>query len=272
MKYGLIQRISIGFVFIGFAVNGFAQTVISLSNTAAEPFHLHIYLASNSSAPTVIALHGCGGMLNPKGAPNLRTNDYAKLLNAQGWNAVFTNSFTPRGVRSVCGGNNEVTQSQRLQDTQAAVAYVAAQPWADAKRIAILGWSHGGTAALLAANSGVAYAVPLKAAAMFYPGCTNAAYFGTRSGWKPAVPMLMQLGEIDDWTDPAPCQALAAAHGIKHVTYPNAHHDFDATEPVTQRKSVLSRKTGQGVHAGGEPAARAASQAALVQFLKQAFE
>jgi dienelactone hydrolase len=54
--------------------------------------------------------------------------------------------------------------------------------------------------------------------------------------------------------------------------YANAYHGFDSDAKLTQLKSVISRTTGQGVHLGGEPAAKAASQAALLAFFSKAFE
>ncbi len=244
---------------------------IPLQNAANEPFQAHIYKAADTKAPTIIALHGCGGMLNAKGEPNNRTQDYAKLLNAQGWHVVFTDSLSPRGVKSVCGGQNTVTQAQRLQDTRAAVAYIAAQPWVDAQRMAILGWSHGGTATLIASAKGVNYAVQPKAAVAFYPGCGDARRFDAL-GWQPAFPITLLLGAADDWTDPVPCQQLAAQHGIEQTTYPNAHHGFDSDLPVTQVKSIISRTTGKPVHAGGNPEAKIAAQANMIAAFQAAFK
>jgi dienelactone hydrolase len=244
---------------------------LTLQNSANEPYQAHLFQVSSAKAPTVLALHGCAGMLNTKGEPNNRTNEYAKLLNAQGWHVVYVDSLTPRGVKSVCGGQTDVTQAQRLQDTRAAVNYLAQQPWVDAQRIALLGWSHGGTATLIASAKGINFAVQPKAAVAFYPGCGNTGNF-ERAGWQPAFALLMQLGAADDWTDPVPCQQLAAKHGIAQTTYPNAYHGFDSDAKVVQVKAVISRTTGQPVHLGGEPAAKAASQAALIAFFKRAFE
>jgi dienelactone hydrolase len=244
---------------------------LTLQNSANEPHHAHIYQTTPRKAPTIIALHGCGGMLNAKGEPNVRTQNYAKLLNEQGWHVVFLDSLTARGVKSVCGGKNDVTQAQRLQDVRAAVAHLAKQEWVDAQRIGILGWSHGGTATLIASAKGVNYAVQPKAAVAFYPGCGSAARFA-QAAWQPAFPLLMQLGAADDWTDPAPCQQLAAMHNIEQMTYANAHHGFDSDAKVVQVKAIISRTTGQPVHVGGEPAAKVTSQAALIAFFKKAFE
>ena len=248
----------------------FAAGPIALNNSTNEPFQAHIYQASTAKAPTILALHGCAGMLNAKGEPNLRTQAYAKLLNAQGWHVVYLDSLTPRGVKSVCGGKNDVTQAQRLQDTRAAVAHLAQQPWVDAQRIALLGWSHGGTATLIASAKGVSFAVQPKAAVAFYPGCGSQKRF-EKEAWQPAFPLMMLLGASDDWTDPIPCQRIAAMHHIQQTTYPNAFHGFDSDAKVIQVKAIISRTTGQPVHAGGEPAAKVASQAALIAFFKRHF-
>jgi dienelactone hydrolase len=247
-----------------------AFTPVTLQNPANEPFQAHVYLnQTQTKAPTIIALHGCGGMLNAKGEPNNRTKDYAALLNAQGWHVVYIDSFTARGVKSVCGGGQAVTLKQRVQDVQAAVGYVAQQPYADPARIALLGWSHGGSTALLATGENLVYPSKPVATMVFYPGC------GKRSvdtGWRAAWPVTMFLGAADDWTDPVPCQQIAAAQGLSTHTYVGAFHGFDSDTPVVQLKAITSGLTGLGVHLGGDPAAKLASQAALIAALKRAFK
>ena len=230
---------------------------------------------TETQKPTVLALHGCGGMLNAKSAPNARTEAYAKLFNAQGWNVLFLDSFTGRGVQSICGGGQAVMLAQRVADVQAVVgrlsSTVSAIAGVDARRLAVIGWSHGGSTALSANGKNVAYTVQPLATVVFYPGC------GARSvqrQWQPAAPVLMQLGAADDWTDPKPCQTLAADWPtlIAVDTYANAYHGFDSNAPLTQLKSITSSMTGQGVHLGGEPAAKAASEARVLAYLAAAFK
>jgi dienelactone hydrolase len=221
-------------------------------------------------APTIIALHGCGGMLNAQGKPNLRTAGYAKLLNAEGWHVLYVDSLSPRGIKSVCGGNDAVTQAQRVADVQSAVAYLSAHSDVDASRLAILGWSHGGSTGLLANSASVNYAVAPKAVVTFYPGCGSRE---AQARWQPALPHLMLLGAADNWTPPAPCQSLAERfpQKIRVHTYADAHHGFDSDAPV--RPVVLSTPRGaRTVHAGGNTAAKDASQAALIAFLKEHFK
>jgi dienelactone hydrolase len=247
-----------------------AQTLLKIDNQGVQ-LDGYFYTATSPKAPTIVALHGCGGMLSPRGQPNLRTVAYAKFLTDQGWHALFLDSFTARGVKSVCGGNNQVTQTQRVTDVQTAVAYLSKREEVDAQRIGILGWSHGGSTTLLSNDKSVDYAVAPRAALAFYPGCGDAR--GRQMAWRPARPVLMQLGASDDWTNPAPCQSLAAqwTELVQQDTYANANHGFDSDGPV--RPVHLSTPRGsKTVHAGGEPAAKAASQAKLIAFFKEHFK
>jgi dienelactone hydrolase len=82
----------------------------------------------------------------------------------------------------------------------------------------------------------------------------------------------MFLGAADDWTDPVPCQQIAAKLGLTAHIYPNAVHGFDSDAPVVQLKSIKSERTGQGVHLGGNPVAKAAAQAELTAALMLAFK
>ncbi len=271
MQGGGVLRIGkmIGILMSAFTFMLAQAATLPLQNTANEPFQAHTYKASDTKAPTIIALHGCGGMLNAKGEPNLRTTDYAVLLNTQGWHVVYVDSFTARGVKSICGGGQAVTLKQRVQDVQAAVAHVAAQSWADPQRMALLGWSHGGTTALLASDRSLAYAAKPVATVVFYPGCGKRS---VNTGWHAAWPVTMLLGAADDWTDPVPCQLIAAAQGLTAHTYAGAYHGFDSDTPLVQLKSIPSALTGHGVHLGGNAAAKSAAQEALMSVIKHAFQ
>jgi dienelactone hydrolase len=264
-----------------FACAVHAQSTIKIDN-AGLVLDGYWYPASADKAPAVVALHGCSGMLNPQGKPNLRTVAYAKLLNDQGWHVLFVDSLTPRGEKSVCGGKDNVSPALRVSDVRATVAHLAQQSQVDSARVALLGWSHGGSTGLLANNVGaVAYVgvngsaansavLPPKAVVTFYPGCGSPE---AQQRWQPAAPHLMLLGAADDWTPAASCQRLAERfpQQIRMHTYADAHHGFDSDAPLREVKGVISVTTKQAVHAGGDPGAKAASQAELVAFLKEQF-
>jgi dienelactone hydrolase len=230
---------------------------------------------------TVIALHGCGGLYAASGARkgqlNARHQAMADLLMAEGYAAVFPDSLTPRGESSLCTqkiGTRRIDQGERRADTLAALTWAAAQPWAQAQRMALLGWSHGGSAVLAATDAARAdvRAQPLQpvVAIAFYPGCSAAL----KSGYRMSAPLVLMLGEKDDWTPPAPCVALGNAVGAEVNVYPDSYHDFDnPTGQVRVRTDVPNgAHPGQGVHVGPNPVAREQAYARLRELLRKAFQ
>ncbi len=266
----LLQKLAVGLlVLLGACAH--AQTLLKIANNGVA-LDGYFYTASSSKAPAIVALHGCGGMLEKRGQPNARTKSYAKILNEQGWHVLFVDSLTARGVKSVCGGNSQVTQAQRVTDVQAAVAILAKREEVDDSRIGVLGWSHGGTAALMANDKSVTYANEPRAFVAFYPGCGEAG--AHKMVWQPAKPVLMQLGAADDWTSPLPCQSLAARWTtlVRQDTYADAHHGFDAEGTVLRAVRLDTAKGAKTVHTGGDPKAKAAAQAKLIAFFKDYFQ
>jgi dienelactone hydrolase len=116
-----------------------------------------------------------------------------------------------------------------------------------------------------------ASAVKPAFAVAFYPGCADPL----RQRWQPTAPLLMLLGGADDWTPAAPCEALARqaeGQAVPVETYAGAYHGFDGTAPVRLRREVPNGvHPGQGVHQGGDAAARAASQDRLRAYLRERF-
>jgi len=238
-------------------------------------------LAGDAARPAVVALHGCGGLWQA-GRPSrerrfeARYAEYVERLHAAGYHVLLPDSFSARGESSICAQKNArrgVTVETRRADVAAAVRWLAAQPVVDATRIVVLGWSHGAMTTLAAINAARADAArPVAAAAVFYPGCSALL----RQDFVLAQPLLMLLGADDDWTPPTRCQALIErvrrAQPQADITlrvYAGSYHGFDGTAPVRFRPEVPNGTDPKGVHAGGNPAARAAALAELDRFLQR---
>ena len=139
--------------------------------------------------------------------------------------------------------------------------------------VSLLGWSNGGSTVLYTAAAGArgAFGGPDFARAVaFYPGCRVPA----ERGWRDRVPLLILVGQDDDWTGAGPCQTLAddaARRGdaVSIVVYPGAYHDFDHPNlPVRERGGLAYTADGNGqAHVGTNPAARADALRRVPAFL-----
>ena len=225
-------------------------------------------------APAVLALHGCGGLYDGRGRLAERYTELAARLNAMGVHMLATDSLQPRGEKELCTqrtGQRKVTQLQRRRDALGGLQWLAEQPGVDASRLGLLGWSNGGSTVLAASNlrhpEVAAAKVRPTLVVAFYPGCESEL----ARGYQGVAPLLLLLGEADDWTPAAPCKALAAAVGptVQWEAYAGAFHGFDGTAQVRLRRDVPNgTHPGQGVHVGGEPVARAAARLRLEQFVR----
>lgn len=225
--------------------------------------------------PAVVMLHGCSGAYDRKGELSERMRDYAAWVRVQGWHALVVDSLTPRGERELCtqkNGQRAVTQTNRRRDALGALQWLAQRPDVDATRLALVGWSNGGSTVLAATNAmqreAAAAAVKPRAAVAFYPGCET----DLKRGYKPVAPLLLLLGERDDWTPPGPCMQLAKQAGaqVQVELYAGAFHGFDSEAQLRLRRDVPNGvRPGQGVHVGGDPMARVASRERLLEFLRE---
>lgn len=229
--------------------------------------------AAATPVGTVVALHGCGGLWSARDPSALaaRHQATAELLAAHGWAVLLPDSLRPRGERELCTqriGARRITQAERRADALGALAWVARQTWADPRRLALLGWSHGGSAVLAAADgrrADVQATVKPAVAIAFYPGCGDAL----RQGWTPSTRVALLLGEQDDWTPPQSCIALGQAHGLDVTVYPDSVHGFDEPSGRVRRRLDVPNgaKPGEGVLVGPNPQARAAAQARVLELL-----
>jgi dienelactone hydrolase len=241
--------------------------------------------------PVVLALHGCGGLYASsgklRGQLNLRHQAMGQMLQAQGYHVVFPDSLTARGEKSICVqpiGSRKITQRERRADALGALDWARNQPWADPARVAVLGWSHGGSAVLAATDAthsqvNAKQRLPFATALAFYPGCSDPL----AKSYLPNTDLALFLGQDDDWTPPKPCIALAeqlqkdsaqTGKAVELNVYAGAVHDFDTPlQGVRERKEIPSRlHPGKGVMTGQNPAAREASWNRVKEILAKAFQ
>ena len=234
----------------------------------------YFFAAPTSPAPAIAMFHGCGGPYDRSGTLARRMREYAALFNGLGMHVLVVDSLTPRYEKELCtqrSGRRRVTQANRRLDALGAIEYLAAREDVEPRRIGLIGWSNGGSTVLAATNlrhRDVAQeAVKAAFAIAFYPGCEA----DLRRGYEPAAPLLMLVGQLDDWTPSAPCVSLAKSAAEPHpelVVYPGAWHGFDSDAPVRLRKDVPNGvNPGQGVHVGGNPAAWRDSRDRVVRFV-----
>jgi dienelactone hydrolase len=183
--------------------------------------------------PAVVLLHTCGGM-----GPHI--TEWARRLLADGYAVVVVDSFTPRGVRNNCT-DVRVSLDAVAADAFAALQHLKTVPAIAANKVAVVGFSFGGGAALRAASvswikqGGGAF----RAVGAFYPACGNESPRPEiRAMWETlypdtVTPVRLFLGDLDDETPPRIClqrAQLLADHGrpVTWRVYPDTTHAFDS--------------------------------------------
>lgn len=238
--------------------------------------------AGNGPFPAVVIMHDCSG-LGPRssGAPWRWSAD----LTRWGYVTIWPDSFSTRGhPDGVCreAARADVRPRRRVADAQAALAHLKSLPFVDPRRIAIMGGSHGGssTLATVDARRDEPVEAPFAAAIALYPSCklfsSEPGKPGVPHTYRPRAPVLILVGELDDWTPAADCERLVAAskaagEPIEIEVYKDAHHSFDSTAPIRFDASRINSSAagGRGATVGGNPAAWERARAAVRAFLAQ---
>lgn len=256
------------------------RVAIPADGLSSSPAPLVGYLfepATPGPHPAVVMLHGCGGAYTRDGALNARHRMWGEFLAAHGRVALMLDSFSSRGVAQLCTqkfAERSLKEADRVGDAYAALAFLRARSEVDATRVALLGWSHGGGSVLATITRPPAQGPGFERAVAFYPGCTARAK--RPASFEPYAPLLLLIGEADDWTPAAPCRVLADAvrargGAMEIVTYPGTYHDFD--NPGLTRQRVRSEvpngvHPGQGVTVAPNPEAREDAKRRVLRFLE----
>ena len=162
--------------------------------------------------------------------------EYLKMYRDMGMATFELKSFASRNITSTVGTQVEVTSAMMILDAYKALAVLANDPRIDLDRVAITGWSLGGSVALFSAwqplKNAITSHLSFKAHLPIYPPCITDLEVVEFSD----VPIHILIGELDNWVPAAACEDLVtdmkAAGAEANVTvYPNAHHSFDRLKP-----------------------------------------
>ncbi|WP_431855519.1 dienelactone hydrolase family protein [Azospirillum sp.] len=225
--------------------------------------------AGTGPFPAVVMLHGCSGLFTKAGALSARHLWWARTLRDQGYLVLMVDSFGPRGIAEQCTQTERRVRAsvERKRDAWGALDFLRRRPDVQGERIAVVGWSHGG-GTVLTAYEAETDGAGFRGGVAFYPGCRVAL---RDPEWEPGGPLLILIGEDDDWTPAEPCQELAGRDSVKDrlelVVYPGAHHGFDLpASPMRTRKDLANAPGGQA-HVGTNEAARDDAVARVTAFL-----
>jgi len=209
--------------------------------------------AGTGPFPTIVALHGCAGLVDASGKTRPLYADWGEKLAAQGMAVLFPDSYSSRGLGSQCRVRSRSVQPyrERVADAQAARHWLQAQDFVQKDRISLLGWSNGAIATLWAVRPRAAVKdgqPDFRSAVAFYPGCRRLA----ERGWSTRIPTLILIGSADNWTPARDCeQMVAGARGrsarASIVKYRDAYHSFDRENlPMTELRGLAFTPDGSG--------------------------
>lgn len=216
--------------------------------------------------PAVVMMHGRAGPYSTAAQGRYdettlskRHEAWGEYWAAQGYVALLVDSFGPRGyaqgfpIHSYDNrpeAVNEVTV--RPLDAYGALAYLRTLPGVDPSRIALQGWSNGGSAtlatmsdAIFAANR-AAVTTGFVGAVSFYPACTLHERFA--DDYRPYAPVRVFSGDKDEEVSFRRCADLVEASASKGGSISidilaGATHGFDDPGEKRQKLSANRRAT-----------------------------
>ena len=204
--------------------------------------------------PVVILQHGSGGM-----AANAEM--WARELNAVGVSTFALDGFTGRGLTQVNNNQALLGRLNFILDIYRALDVLAKHPRVDPQRVALMGFSRGGQAALYASlkrfqkmwnRSGVEFAAYIP----FYPDCATTFVSDTEVADRP---IRIFGGSQDDYNPIALCKTYVerlktAGRDVQVTEYPNASHAFDNPLGPVPAAAVANGQTVRHCQIREEPA------------------
>lgn len=253
--------------------------------------------------PVVVLMHGSSGV-------GATMEAWVHTFNAMGISTFVIDGFSGRGLTAVGPNQALLGRLNFILDIYRSLDILAKHPRVDPERIALMGFSRGGQAALYASlerfhklwnKSGLQFAAYIP----FYPDCSTSYATDTEVA---ARPIRIFHGTPDDYNPVASCKAYMgrlqeAKRDIVLTEYPDSPHGFDggllgvssttvSANAQTARNCHL--KEGEGgvlmnadtqapfsykdacielnPHVGGNPATAEAARKAVSDFLQALFK
>ncbi|OHC80778.1 MAG: hypothetical protein A3G73_03930, partial [Rhodospirillales bacterium RIFCSPLOWO2_12_FULL_67_15] len=181
--------------------------------------------------PAVVLLHSCGGFTSHV------ASDWPNYLTGLGYVVLSVDTFGSRGYARCPNPYSGTTTF--VKDAYGALDFLAAQPFVERDRIAVMGFSAGANHI----NSGI---VPVrerdsgganfKAAVAFYGLCSRIPSYPEGS-----IPLMQIAAERDTFHAPGCEQIKSLFPEIEVHVIPAAYHAFDSPEASGKRGAVGER-------------------------------
>jgi dienelactone hydrolase len=265
-----------------------APDEIAVCNQLGERIIVNLAMPEGSPPPggwpAVIVLHGSGGLYlkngegDELGPCSMVLEDafriWRDLLTDRGYVVAMPNSFYSRG-HCEWNADDKDRMILRVFDTRATEDWLCRQPTVDCDRMALLGFSNGGSVALMALQSDMSITKdsrlrehgpnrPVRGAVAYYPGCGLENQLTESLDpddiyrfYSPLAPVLVQhaerddlLDDCEDFRDPQVEQIDEAAGRSEDWfdlrVYNDARHGFDAADE-DKKKDYKAKHEARGV-------------------------
>ena len=188
---------------------------------------LQIPTARTDRLPLVILLHGSDGI-------GAHLTEWVGQIHTLGISTLIVDSFTSRGILSLVNDQSRLGRLVQTFDAYRSVELMARHPRIDPERIALMGFSRGGQAALYASLDRFRRAhgpagIEIAAYIAFYPTCNTIFLKDEMVADKP---IRIFHGTNDDYAPIEPCHEYVArlrkaGRDVQLFDYHDAHHAFD---------------------------------------------
>jgi dienelactone hydrolase len=177
--------------------------------------------------PLVILIHGSGGF-------EVNADIWDRQFGSLGISTFALDSFSGRGIASTVTDQSQLGRLNMILDLYRSLPVLAAHPWVDPNRIAVMGFSRGGQAVLYATlkrfqKTWNPSGIDPSAYIALYPQC-NTTYINDTEVTD--HPIRIFHGISDDYVEIAPCRAYfarpkQAGKDVQMTEYPDTWHAFD---------------------------------------------